>query len=200
MKFGGELNFTEVGVDGSMRNQASSTSSAIINELTCVSSQVLGIKRRIEEIHNSNQNDLNNILNLINENNKKIFSSIRRISRQPVVRSTKNILENNSKSNAVLMKNPRDLYVLWNEYEHGISGNKPAKHYTSQERGRCKYTYSLRLNFWNLVSNLIQRGHCSDIAAIQQLISEGTSKIIRAIRRDKKNGGHPKFIKNDLII
>ena len=46
-----------------------------------------------------------------------------------------------------LTSKPEDLYILWNEYEFGINGSKPAQMYTAVERGRNKYSYSRRKIF-----------------------------------------------------
>ena len=38
-----------------------------------------------------------------------------------------------------LSKCPKSLYVLWQEYEFGIGGRKPAKLFSAMERGKVKY-------------------------------------------------------------
>jgi hypothetical protein len=35
----------------------------------------------------------------------------------------------------------KSIHTLWNEYEFGIGGQKPAKEFTSVERDRVKYGY-----------------------------------------------------------
>ena len=40
---------------------------------------------------------------------------------------------------ATLMNWPCDLYVLWQEYQHGIGGRKAARLFTLSERGRVKF-------------------------------------------------------------
>jgi hypothetical protein len=40
--------------------------------------------------------------------------------------------------------NPRSLHVLWNEYERGIGGRRPAKLFHIQERGKVKHKYHRR--------------------------------------------------------
>lgn len=96
-----------------------------------------------------------------------------------------------------LIKCPRTLEVLWTEYEFGLNGNKPAKAFTARERGKVKYSYSLRKPYWNLVENMIRYGytHASAIEKIEGIYSAGTSKsitqILREIRSDSRRGGHP---------
>ena len=40
---------------------------------------------------------------------------------------------------------PKSVHDLWQEYQHGIGGNIPARQFRPRERGRCKHTYSRRL-------------------------------------------------------
>ena len=64
-----------------------------------------------------------------------------------------------------LSKRPPDLHVLWREYEFGLKdGQKPAREYTSIERGANKASYCCRKKFWDLVDLLIGRGSDSDTA------------------------------------
>ena len=46
-----------------------------------------------------------------------------------------------------LMNNPDDLFTVWKEWEFGMNGTKPAKDFTSHERGANKFTYCLRKVF-----------------------------------------------------
>ena len=41
-----------------------------------------------------------------------------------------------------LCKNPKKLNVLWDEWEFGVGGRKPAKSFNSIERGASKSVYS----------------------------------------------------------
>ena len=43
-----------------------------------------------------------------------------------------------ARPNAVLVKGPKTLNDLWQEYQHGIAGNLPAKYFNGRERGRAK--------------------------------------------------------------
>ena len=42
-------------------------------------------------------------------------------------------------ANGTLSKLPKPLYVLWNEWEFGVGGNKPAILFSATERGRLKH-------------------------------------------------------------
>ncbi len=41
-----------------------------------------------------------------------------------------------------LSKQPRDLYVLWSEFDVGLDGGKAVRDFTSSERGANWYAYS----------------------------------------------------------
>jgi hypothetical protein len=47
-------------------------------------------------------------------------------------------------THARLSPNPRNLHTLWQEYEFGFGGRKPAKDFMAEERGRVKYSYHRR--------------------------------------------------------
>ena len=74
---------------------------------------------------------------------------------------------------------------------------KAASKFTSAERGRAKSTYSKRKVLWKKVSELIRAGHTSDVAIDKIYKAYGESqpvtKILIAMIRDKKNGGHPQL-------
>ena len=98
---------------------------------------------------------------------------------------------------STLCKCPKSLHVLWEEYEFGVGGRKAAKLFSSRERGRVKFNYSLRNHFWLLMSRMIQRGY-THTAAIDKIYNVyGTNlsatQILREIRKDTKNGGHPQL-------
>ena len=67
---------------------------------------------------------------------------------------------------ATLSPTPRSLHVLWEEWENGIGGRKPASTFTVQESGHksSKSTYSRRKAFWSLVCHLVRRGLSSQDA------------------------------------
>ena len=93
-----------------------------------------------------------------------------------------------------LVKNPKSLHVLWQEYEFGVGGRKPAREFSSKERGAVKFSYSLRKYFWELVDKMINKGytHASAIDRIYLLYGTKTctTKVLQNIRRDSKVG-HP---------
>ena len=91
---------------------------------------------------------------------------------------------------------PSDLHALWAEYTHGIAGSKPAKDFTTAERGREKYKYSRRKVVWSLIDEMTNKGYSAEgaIARIYQTYGHklSVSKITIAIRKDGPKR-HPNF-------
>jgi hypothetical protein len=54
---------------------------------------------------------------------------------------------------------PRNLYALWEEYEFGLNGQKPAKKFTSREIGSVLYKYTWRKIVWDKITLMIRQGH-----------------------------------------
>jgi hypothetical protein len=85
-----------------------------------------------------------------------------------------------------LSKCPRILFILWREWEQGIAGGKPAKLYSHRERGANKSTFSRRRIFWDLVEDLILRGHSSDMAIDKIYQAYGWTKSVTKILAEMK--------------
>ena len=96
-----------------------------------------------------------------------------------------------------LSRQPKDLYILWAEYEHWIAGTKPAKAFTRCERGANKFAFSRRLVFWRMVVSLVARGHTSDLAIDMIRLAYGrklgVTATLNLMRKDQERGGHPKL-------
>ena len=59
---------------------------------------------------------------------------------RPAITNEESVNERTRQTRAVLMKRPKDLYVLWHKYEFGQSdGAKPTKFFTPAERGKSKF-------------------------------------------------------------
>lgn len=163
---------------------------------------------------NNNNNDilisrLDRLNDVINENTHRINTlqrSVHRIALQPVQRPRVDAVDEELDrveprigivSNATLTKNPRSLHLLWQEYEFGVGGRKPAKYFTASERGKVKFAYSRRKVVWDTISGLVHAGHTAQVAV--DMIYEvygattGVTKIIQMMRRDIANGGHPQL-------
>lgn len=72
---------------------------------------------------------------------------------------------------AVLSKVPKNLYVLWEEYESGLGNNKAARMFTAQEKGKVKFTYCRRKIVWDVIDNMCNR-HISSDTAIDMIYEE----------------------------
>ena len=103
----------------------------------------------------------------------------------------------NISRNATLSKCPRDLWTLWQEYEHGLDGRKPAREFSDVERGRVASTYSKRNHIWQLIGRLINRRgvhHNIAIDSIYDVYGQiPVTKIIKAVQKDAKTGEHPRL-------
>lgn len=107
-------------------------------------------------------------------------------------------------ANAVLVERPRSLFELWEEYQTGIHGNKPAKNFTSAERNNrangIKQKYYRRNKVWQLQLYLIEKGGLSIHDACDKIMRHYNSihitHIISGIIKDNKTykavgGMHP---------
>lgn len=93
---------------------------------------------------------------------------------------------------ATLSPNPKNLFILWQEYEIGLGGRKAAKLFTREERGRVKHKYSRRKVVWDCISNLVRAGLTAHLAIdrIHQVYGEATqvTVIINSMKRDRIAG------------
>jgi hypothetical protein len=89
---------------------------------------------------------------------------------------------------STLSPSPRNIHLLWLEYETGIAGRKPAQDFTREERGRVKHKYHRRKVVWDCESRLIRGGLTSEEASdrIYQVYGASTTvtTIINHVKRD----------------
>ena len=111
-------------------------------------------------------------------------------------------MQNNNRANGsnivkkdLLSSCPKDLHILWREYQFGLDGRKPAKQFTSAERGLVSSIYSKRHKVWKLIDELIhKRGEDYRVVIDSIYAAYGhvsVTDIIKNIQRDEKTGGHP---------
>jgi hypothetical protein len=189
---GGQLHLTEVYNEEQITLNQSITSEASTVALT---SSVLQIQKRMEEIHNTMQGEIHRLRADLSETLARLQANVRRIATQPVVRAVNEETVLTTQPKRKLLGTPKCLYDLWKEYEFGLSGNKPAKSLTSAERGQCRHTYSRRKIFWDVIENLVRKGYTSDTAIDRTYLVYGrrnsVNRILLLMRGDRKNGGHP---------
>ena len=136
---------------------------------------------------NFNLNNESNNTNNDNENNRfsSLYTGLREMERQT------------RPSNAKLCRNPKSLYILWQEYEFGIGARKPAKAFTRDERGAARFSYCRRNVFWELVKTMVNRGHTAN-AAIDNIyqvygLKSSVTEILKKLVKDKKTN-HRQFL------
>ncbi len=102
----------------------------------------------------------------------------------------------NTNGPATLSKGPENLSILWNEYQNGLDGAKPAKDFTASERGgRNKANYCRRKPFWKCMNRLVSAGNdpAESIRRIHEVYGWlSVTNILKAMRPDEKEGqnGH----------
>lgn len=191
----GEVHIDEL-EDAAEENGATRTRAASSRELAAIYSKVVSLERRLIDSVNNQTRSYTDMTSYI----RKIQSNIRRFANFPVRsigatrRGTDEALRRERDGpTATLTKNPRDLYTLWKEYEFGVGGRKPARQFTSIERGKCKYTYSKRKVIWNVIDRMVRGGYTAQVACDRIYDIYGRlslTKLVLEIRKDEKRGGH----------
>ena len=170
-------------------------------------SQQFALQQRLEDINK----DMGIRFNEIKERDRNLMTCIRRIAIQPVVRQvqTNRLAGAPQASNVAdqapprptklkLVKTPKNLSVLWKEYEFGFQPTKPAKEWSAHERAGNS-TYSRRLCFWQAMEQLMKRDHTMDTAIDKIYKHYGgnvdlpVNKILLKLRADRKAKAAPFF-------
>jgi hypothetical protein len=87
-------------------------------------------------------------------------------------------------NSATLNKFPKNLYLLWEEYEFGLHGQKPAKGFTTREHGWDRFKY----NQWKIVWEMIRKGHSyrTAINVLYQIYGDNSvTDIMSKMRTDR---------------
>ena len=191
------------GVDGRRVNQQLRHMNNLLIELRRDNAELRVEMTRINSVHTNQLRTLNrNVLQLLNTS---------RYVRNDQNRNNQNVLqlgdaagangnaaaeqEQQEHRIATLSKCPKTLHALWSEYEFGVGGKKPAKDFSPQERGRFKNIYSRRKLLWDKVAEMVRSGYdcygaCNKIYQVYGA-DRTVTQIIKLLRRDKPNGGHP---------
>ena len=202
--------------DGDQQSNVPSTSDSYLNSQAILSQQ-LQSQKQVQETKAEVLDQIHEVKKQFLRQLQNIHSAVKRIAIQPVVRTSarpriglatatsvdddinnsfNNIFGGHERPPPVkLYKNPRTLFDLWQEYEFGISGTKPAKEFTRAERGENKSLYCRRNVFWQLMVQMINAGHTSDSAIDKIYTVYGSSlsvtSILLCLVQDRKRGGHP---------
>ena len=196
------------GNGGGIGGGLATTTAGLTAQLLAVQSLASQIRRELQELRANQMAD--------RVATQKCFatvnSNIRRIALQPGVRGPMGTLARQGNDDigtvdaavltaiagataapASLSPNPKNLYEVWQEYQVGSGGRKPAKLFTIKERGgKVKHKYHRRNILWKMVSGLVRTGMTADTAIdqIYAVYGQQTSvtNIINAIKRDQKSG------------
>jgi hypothetical protein len=197
-------------IDSELRTAANVMGSGAMRSSTAIQEQLLAIQSSLNQL----RRDINDVKtnqaidrNCVAQQFGALNANVKRIGRQPgrmmmlatvAATRTRDDDENDrtipvqAPPIASLSPAPKDLYQLWNEYEHGIGGRKPAKHFSLHERGKVKHIYSLRNAGWQIISGLVRLGHTSEVAIdrIYAVYGAQTSvtAILRSLKKDVKAG------------
>jgi len=204
------------------RNNLSSRSGGLTSDVAApLLAHQMTVQREIQDVKTQVLQQLFEMRSQHERQYSMITRNIKRIALQPVVRRSnllprvgdgtlgtqgQNEEENGQEDEelatllvrrqpAKLYKSPRTLFDVWQEYQFGINGEKPAKEFTHEERGKNKCMYCRRKVFWDTVSNLVRAGHTSDVAIdkVYEAYGRSTSvtRILVQMVRQRKDGGHP---------
>jgi hypothetical protein len=164
--------------------------------LQAIYSQVVALRQEIQEqFSNIDQrfHQLENRFNAVNRNVQHITlqPAQRRAPIQPALAAldSEQANDGNNARNgeegidplATLSPRPKTLAVLWLEYEHGIGGRKPAKNFTTAERGRCTKTYYRRNLVWQKINHLVRAGHSYKVASHMLQMQYGANLSVTEI-------------------
>lgn len=209
----GQVEFTEVDMEeheqqvargggggGRGMGGGGTSASELLRVFSANHSVLVGMKRRQEELNASWMSALAEFRATVDARFKVLGDNIKRIRVAPVVHTAANALAVEADEvsvTATLSPRPPNLFILWEEWLVGVGGRKAAKNFTSSERGKVAYNYSLRNCFWSVVDTMVRSGITSDVAIdrVMAVYGAGTSvtNVCRAMRKDKalEHGVHP---------
>ena len=181
----------------------------IREQMLALHSQVLGNRRRLDEIEQQHQQ---NHLQQMRQY-QTLNSNVRRLAMAPARRigngnnnNGNGAGNNNDGGNgngngnanqpaATLSPTPRCLYVLWQEYTQGIGGRKAARLFTPQERGQVKHRYTRRKVVWDTIDRLVRQGLTANVAIDRIYEVYGreltVTRLINRMLSDRRNNSIP---------
>ena len=173
-------------------------------QLSAIYSKVLDIGRShaaLKATVDSRFDESKRQLNMINSGMQNIgmprFLQNTSTTNVPDAGTQEDHVEDTTDYKYTLSKCPKDLNILWKEFQCGIGGRAPAKSFTPVQRGRVKAKYYQRNLVWKLISRLTNKGETAETACARIYQAYGTNlsvtKIIKKMQVDYKKGGdgHP---------
>ena len=176
--------------------EETTTRSGVDNERDIIVSQNHLLQQSVEDL----RNEMCSILADHRQYMVTMNSNLRRIAIQPIrcsgplsgTAATATAVDTTTTKPATLSRSPRSLYLLWDEYEKGLKGNKAAKDFTEKERGAVKYNYYRRNIFWKEIERLMRRGHTARVSIDMIRAAYGQAKsvtsVINLMRDDQVRG------------
>ena len=175
----------------------------IRNQMLALHSQMHGIREATNNLREEIQHDRANS----RRQYQTMISNIRRVALQPARRVTSSSVRTSNPAaetptagpdiseerppTATLSTTPKDLYLLWEEFQNGIEGRKAAKLFTPNERGKVKHKYVRRKVLWDRVAHLVRSGINSNVAIdrIYRVYGENSTvtSVINRMRIDRNN-------------
>jgi hypothetical protein len=148
----------------------------------------------LQQIVGDMRNEVNSLFSDQRRHINTLNANVKRIALVPGLRggAAERARTANEDRRVALSKCPRDLWVLWREWEQGLGEGKPAKAFTHAERGANKFSFSRRKVFWDMVEDMVKRGNTSDVA-IDRIYrvygwNNSVTKILNEMRQDKRRG------------
>ena len=138
----------------------------VTQQVTSVNSNIREVRREVLELKQEIETLKNNLyqsLGYIRASMNKIARAPHRVG-VPTLDRIATPRDNPTQGNAFLSQSPKNLHELWQEYEVGINGHKPARMFTANERGRVSKKYSRRNLVWQKIVDLCRLGHTHLIA------------------------------------
>ena len=138
----------------------------VTQQVTSVNSNIREVRREVLELKQEIETLKNNLyqsLGYIRASMNKIARAPHRVG-VPTLDRIATPRDNPTQGNAFLSQSPKNLHELWQEYEVGINGHKPARMFTANERGRVSKKYSRRNLVWQKIVDLCRLGHTHVIA------------------------------------
>ena len=162
--------------------------------VTLIQAQLTSIQAKLTQISHSHTSSLSAMTRAIAVNSRKVHSLVRNIDKVLYYRREDTFESSASDGGAlnnILMPRIPTIGMLWQEFQSGIGSNKPAKLFTSYDRGKNRFVYSRRKVFWDLMVKLIEEGYSSTSALTNIDVVYGyggasVSKLISRIRVDAK--------------
>ncbi len=197
-EYEGSVTFTEVNTEyDTLERRAVALGRSGVEWQNIMIGKVCVIENKVHDIQNNHAGHYQEVLKKL----EKMDNNLKRIAVMPAQRVRPQRVDgggggsNESEVHhpANLCRCPKNLYVLWAEYESGVGGNKPARLFNKTERGKVCFKYCRRKIVWDAVEALVQRGLTSDVA-IDRIYSEcegpntKVNDVIKELKHFKRVG------------